>query len=315
MTPKSPDGIVCCESGGERFAFQGADVRLVGRAEQIVGPSAADGRLGVLPHGGTTAPIYNLATLLGLPSERVRATSHVVVTDGASGRFGVAVDRAVRIGLAQRFEVLSLPAFVGPRASRWFGGLLRWADESCLLLSPAGLDPAGPPPHAHPEAFEPARAASPPPRLANGAKTFVSFTTAALPPCGADRFAISTRHLGAVVRTLPVVSLPGAPGFVTGLSWWQGRAVPLVDFRDGRRVASASRHLMIRSRAGACAGLPVDADITLHRAGEDGSQVGGSGAAFVRGLFAVGATRVALIDVDALLEGAGAPASVAACVG
>lgn len=315
MTPKSPDGVVCCEVGGERFAFQGADVRFVGRAEQIAGPSSPDGCLGVMPHGGTMCPIYGLASLLGLPAQRVRGTSHVVVTSGAYGPFGVAVDRAVRIGLAQRFEVLSLPAFVGPKAGRWFGGLLLWADQSCLLLSPAGLDPAGPA-YAHPEAFAPARAASAPSRQANAARTFVTFTTSALPPCGADRFAISTRHLGAVIRTLPVVSLPGAPGFVTGLSWWQGRAVPLVDFRDGRRVASTSRHLMIRSQAGACAGLPVDADITLHRPGEDGDHVSVGEAAFVAGLFAVGEGRVALIDVDALLATeAPAPAPVAACVG
>ncbi len=313
MTPKSPDGVVCCEVGGDRFAFQAADVRLVGRAEQIVGPPAHDGRLGVLHHGGTTSPIYTLAALLGLPSHPVRGTSHVVVTNGAFGSFGVAIDRAVRVGVAQRFTVLPLPSFVGPNPGRWFGGLLLWADESCLLLSPAGLDPAGPP-RSQPEAVEPGRATSTPPRQADAAKTFVSFTTAALPPCGADRFALSTRQLGAVVRTLPLVSLPGAPGFVTGLSWWQGRAVPLIDFREGHRAASSARHLMIRSRAGACAGLPVDADITLHQASEDGCQVEGGRAAFVAGLFTVGAGRVALIDVDALLA-TEAPAPVAACVG
>lgn len=298
MTHQSSGGIVCCDVDRERFAFHGGDVHLVVRAEQIVAEPAHDGRVGVLHQGGIPVPVYTLAGILGLPAAPARAASHVVVTNGARGSFGVVVDRAVRVGLAERFNVLPLPRFVGPSARRWFGGLLIGADLSCLLLSPEGLEPGGRSRMHMP--VEPPRT-PPQSRPMRPAEIVVSFTTSALPPCDGDRYALAAHQIGAVVQALPSVPLPGAPDFVTALSWWQGHALPLLDFgKNGSRVPR-SRHLLIRTRDGAYAGLPVDADISLRRAGADDRQVRGGSAPFVTGLFTVGSERVALIDVDALV--------------
>jgi chemotaxis signal transduction protein len=312
VTPQS-SGFVRCDVGNERFAFQGAAVRLVARAEQIAAARGSDGRLGILRHAETSAPVYSLGALLGRSDGRVHAASHVVVVAGTRGTFGVAVDRAARAGVAEHFDVLPLPPFVGADACRWFAGLLLGTESSCLLLSPDGVDPGAPQGTG-------ARAVDPRPTAARSSQSVAStivasFTSPALPPCDADRYGLSARRLAAVVQTLPRIPLPGSGAFVTGLSWWQGTAVPLLDFREPARRAEGSRHLVVRTRTGAHAALPVGSEIALRRATREDVRVRSGESGFVAGVFAVGSGRVALIDVDALVASAAtAGSTLAACV-
>jgi chemotaxis signal transduction protein len=210
----------------------------------------------------------------------------------------VLVDRAVRVTLDERFELLPLPAFVAP-AGLWFAGILQGGSVSCLLLSPDGLQPGGAPrPAAHAAAPDRPRVTHGRPE---GAEILVMFRSAALPSCSGSRYGLGSRRVGAVVQTLPSIGLPGAPTFVTAVSWWQGAAVPLIDFSERGHGVSCSRYLLVRTRDGEYAGLPVEPDVALHRVTADAPQVSGRGAPFVAGLFTVGEERVALLDVDALL--------------
>jgi chemotaxis signal transduction protein len=304
-------GFVCCEVGDERFAFHSADIQLVARAEQIAAGPATDGRVGVLRHGGMATPAYSLAGLLGLPGRRVHGGSHVVVVGGPQGTFGLVVDRAARAGVSEECTVLPLPPFAGADASRWFAGLLLGGELSCLLLSPEGIEPGAPPRTARA-----AHATRPPARVPETDLSAIvaSFTSPALPPCEADCYALSARRLAAVVQALPRIPLPGRGVFVTGLSWWQGAAVPVLDFSERGRPAPGSRHLVVRTRAGAHAALPVESEITLRRATREDVRVRPGESAFVAGVFAMGSGRVALIDVDALAASAAAASSLASCV-
>ena len=311
MTSQPSGGALCCHVGGEQFAFRGSDVRLIARAEQMLPDAGRDGRLGVLQQAGADVPVYALGTLLGQPAPAARDVSHVVVTDGARGAFGVLVDRAVRVALDDGAAVLPLPAFVGPPAGRWFAGLLHDSRLTCLLLSPLGLQSAGAQLGGPPDEPRPTAAAA---RGTEAGEIVVLFRTPALPSCDADRYAIGARRIGGVVQTLPSVPLPGAPRFVTGLSWWQGTAVPLLDFGAAGRRTSRSRYLLLRTRGGTYAGLPVEADVALRRATAEDRQVRGGGDSFVKGLFSVGGERVALIDVDALVA-ADSHASIASYAG
>lgn len=313
MTHQPSDGVVCCSVAGEQFAMHGADVRLVARAEQMIEePALWDGRVGVLDQAGTITPVYRLATLLGLPTEPARAGDHIVVTSGARGPFGVLVDRAVRAAPGDRLDVLPLPAFAGSAAARWFAGILHGGSVSCLLLSPEGVEPGASTP-------SPPRGVVPRPpahvrRGSGAADVVVVFSSMALPPCDANRYAIGARRIVGVVQALPSVSLPGAAPFVAAVSWWEGAAVPLLDFSGRRAGADHSRYLLVRTRGGEYAGLPVGADVALRRATKEHRQLAGGSAAYVEGLFAVGDEHIALIDVDALVA-ADERALVASCAG
>lgn len=311
------DGIVRCVVGHEQYALRGAAVKAVARAEQV--SIAAGGvRAGTLRHRGDAVPVYSLAGLLGRAVARPVPDNHIVVTEGASGPIGLLVDHLIRIAHGDA-RVAPLPPVVGPAAAAWFEGLLEIDGVACLMISPSGVDPAAPPRAPR----DPGRAAATAPAGGGAAADIVViFSSPALPAGAASHYAVSARRVGAVVQTVQAVALPGRPAYVRELAWWRDAAVVVLDFRgagsnsvqapEQARRGSGMRYLVVGGgpvSARAFAAFEVDADMRLHKASGDDRRIAAAyGPDFVRGVFSVGGDAVALLDVDALLVHAGAPA-------
>lgn len=296
-------GVVCCLVGEEQFALHGHDVRLVTRADGMRPEAGLNHRVGTIRHRDEVVPVYSLAGLIGR-AKRAASDSHVVVTNAGHASLGILVDRAVRSKHVEKRELLPLPALVGPLARRWFDGILRVGDVSCLLLRPSGLLAGA---TAERRELPPPPAPRPGPtstRAAVAANMVVLFSSAALPGGREQRYALPAPQVAAIVQALPALQLPGAPAFVKELAWWQGAAVPILDFGE-RTVASdkCNRHLLARGRDGGWMGFAVDADVTLYRAAADDQLVRQAqrSSAFVAGVFVVGEEQVALLNLDALV--------------
>ena len=298
-SPTVREGLVCCVVGQEQFALRTSDVRLIARAEDMQ-IDRAGARMGTLRHGRGTAAVYSLASLLGRSTASDTPGSHVVLTGGMRGPFGMLVDRVVRSANTGRIPVLPLPrAIVGPVPARWFEGLVQMGDLSCLALSPAGLEPDARTPQT-PAAGPSAGAATALSRAAASHEVAVIFSSDALPFTGDAAFALSARQIAAVVQTLPSVPLPGAPRHVTSVAVWRGAAVPLLDFRTEGSGSAAGRSLIVRTSEGALVGFPVNADVAVHHVASTDA-LASAAQPFVKGVFVTGTQRVALLDIDALL--------------
>ena len=79
MSHQGLDAYLCCIVGADQYAVRGEAVRLVARAEQMRTGQGPDGRVGVLPFGGTEAPVFSLAALLGGTRDARTLDRHVVV--------------------------------------------------------------------------------------------------------------------------------------------------------------------------------------------------------------------------------------------
>ncbi len=92
---------------------------------------------------------------------------------------------------------------------------------------------------------------------------------------------------------------------------WQGAAVVVVDFREGRERDGGldeQRFLVARcggSVGGALVAFAVDSEILLHQPSPDDRAVGDPRTerpSFIAGIFDVFGNPVALVDLDALLS-------------
>ena len=315
FAPSGGDGLAFCFVGHERYAILDSDVRFIVRVEQMRQDRGADGRLGTLASGGQQLPVYSLATQLGR-KPGLSSGRHIVVTVGARDAVGWLVDRVARSARGDRLDVVPLPAVVGPSATRWFKGLLKFEENACLLVSPADLDPRA---SAAAPSVTPAPRSVPVsnPRAAAGTgvapSMIVMFASRALPACGVDRYGLSARQVAALVPSLPSIPVPGSARHVNGVALWREAAVPIIDFREAGARAEAgagNRHLMVQCGArlqGTVVALPIGADVALYRATMDDRPVvtGTSKPEFVMGVFRIGDNRLALLDLDILVERAG----------
>jgi chemotaxis signal transduction protein len=315
-TPRagSDQTIVACAIGDDQYALRGADACEITRADRLRRAGGPEGAVGTLDLHGETVPVFSLATVLARPPRaavpRGASDKHVVITRGSAGLVGWLVDRTTRSSIAGRSELIPLPAILGPGATRWFEGLLRIGDRSLLVLTPANLDPR--------ESSQPAttdRAVAVPPASAGPAigedsrpPLVVLFSTIALTPSDARRYALSARRVAAVIHSVPITPVPGSAPHIAGLMWWQDAVVPVIDVRDPScRAALAEHARYLVARYGPASNdlvaFAVSAGVALHqptRADRALDVAIDSMPPFVAGVFNVGGDPVALLDLPAM---------------
>ena len=296
---QQPDTFVHCRITGRPYAFDGGDVRFIARSDQIAPGGDGAGCIGTL-RGREPIPVFALGALLH-PSEPASDGTHVVITGSGDERAGWQVDRILSARREGAPERLPLPVLAGPVARRWFSSLLDEDEgEPSLVCSPAGLDPrntgrvtlAAPPPQ--------------PPELApSGAGRGVAalFTSTALPPCGASRFAIAGNRIVAVVQALPARVVPGTPPHISAIAIWRSLAIPVLDASGGGGVSpdtARARYLIARHGTSLLA-VPIDRDVVLHRATHDDAPLArADGTPPGVQLYGVRGEAVALVDLDSL---------------
>lgn len=306
--------LVSCHVGENDYALRGDDVRVIARAERMLRQPADDGATGTLTVEGKTIPVYELATALGIASDVASPApgrGHIVVTVGPQGPAAWLVDRVARLQITDAAEMLPLPRLAGGRARSLFEGLLKIDDRSLLLISTGSLRTHG----QLEQAQDLPRAEATPARTGGReapdvARMIVTFESAGLPPCEAPRYALSARQIAAAVQSLRVMTVPGTRRHVIGIATWRDEVLPILDFRpqaDRGIAPDRTRYLVARCGAtlgGAPVAFPIDSDVRLYRPAEGDRQIATAQPPppFVAGIFAVSGARIALLDLDALVE-------------
>jgi chemotaxis signal transduction protein len=297
------DTIVRCRVAGGAYAFEGRDVRFIARSDQVAPGGDGIGRVGTL-RGREPIPVFALGSLLH-PSADGGEGAHVVITGSGEDRAGWQVDRILRAPDDAVTLRLALPAMAGPLARRWFSAIVAEEDGApSLVCAPAGLDPRV-------TAQTPLAALPPPPAglPPNGAGrgVVVLFSSAALPACGASRFAIAGSRVVAVVQSLPTRAVPGTPNYVSAVAAWRDLAIPVLDLSGGAGVppdSARGRHLIVRHGVAphtTVTAIPIDRDVVLHRASQDDARLERpDGVPEGVELYAVRGEAVALVDLDSL---------------
>jgi chemotaxis signal transduction protein len=312
------DGLVSCFVGERQYAMRDSDILEIVRIERMRRATRGDRTVGTLVVGGETIAVFSLAAILdGVSGSGTSAPTghHIVVTHGTYGAIGWLADRIVRSHLTDGLDVLPLPAVMAIGATAWFEGLLIVDGAPLPLLSPKNLDPRATRGPANADAPAPAAVAAAPsaPFEDAGPALVVMFSSPALPPSGAARYALSARRIEAVVQSLAVTPVPGSPAHVTGVAVWRGDVMPVVDFRSGSdRTMSVegNRYLIARCgrrlRGGSVA-FAVDSELGLHKPTPDDREADEieSTPPFIVGTFNVLGNRLALLDLDTLLLTAG----------
>lgn len=301
------EGLVCCAVGANTYALRGADVHQLVPVEQMIGAGGNPVRAGTLELAGESVPVFSLGAVLGRP-HAAHAGHHIAVTGEPGALVGWLVDRVVRTPLYEGAQVVPLPVVVGGRATDWFEAIVRVDDDSVLLLAPRHLNPLAerPAPPAPPD--DSATLNAPPPATGAAEPMIVLFSTPALTPCEAPRYALSGRRIAAIAQPLSPIAVPGSAPHVTGVAWWRNALVPLIDFRTaGHHVDEAPLRRCVIARCGtrldnALVAFPVHSDIAVHRPSADDQQAANATHAdFTFGMFDVDGEVVALLDLDSLL--------------
>ncbi|HYM26004.1 MAG TPA: chemotaxis protein CheW [Vicinamibacterales bacterium] len=297
-------GFVCLVLGDELYAVRDGAVLAIARVDEMQpGGAADDNRIGTLALGTQLVPVHSLARALGAPAPP--AGRHIVVSPGPNGTVGWSVDRAYRAGGRIPAEVQALPALVGPRAAEWFEGVVVVDGRAMLLLSTSAHRPSVSETPKQVRQAAGAAAVPPPPE----APPFVvTFSSPSLPPCAADRYALSARQVVTITSAPATLRVPGSPAHVAGVAPCNGGLATVVDFRPlSARQPHAGRELrLLVARTGSSLREPiafaVDAAVALHRPDlADRERTVADESDFVLGVFEVGDGAIALLDLDALV--------------
>ena len=297
--------LVCCWVGGKQYAFHDTDVRQIARVEKMRSDAPGDGRAGVLDVGGQAVPVFRLGAVLGRATRGPQSGGyHIAVTGDRHERVGWLVDRIARTA-APGAEVASLPALIGPLASSWFEALVKVGGTSILLMSSRNLNTLLPRPVKLDAPKAPASAMK---KGDASERVVLLFSTPALPPTGAGRFALSGKRIAAITQPMAAIPVPGSAPHVTGVSWWRSAVVPVIDVRGpGVHDDAEERRRYVIAQCGPRLGntlvaFPVDTDVAMHRPGAgDRHAAGAACPPFLSGMFEIGGELVGLLDLDALL--------------
>lgn len=142
LEPTAAAAVLLVRCGERQFALPLANVERVFPMPFIAPlPGASDGLMGMLNLHGEVVPVVDPHPCLGLPSPKVGA-EHRLVLVRANGPFLVWVDEVEEVVGVQHEETSAVPV---SQASSVVGRVMRLGDTLVPMLSPAILEPSGPP--------------------------------------------------------------------------------------------------------------------------------------------------------------------------
>jgi len=212
-----PRRVSHCRAAGQALALDLAAVSGVERADRVAWAADAWPHVGDLPTPDGRVPVLSLAGLLGLHPEPPGPDAQVVRCDTPDGPVALLVDHIARVTEAAPGSVVPVPRAVGPVR---FAGLLRQGGTFVPLIDPARL----------------LSELSTPRRPNDTRGTSLSGRLLLLPltdPSSAGRPWVAGVPMPAdtdVARPGRVVTIPGSPPHVVGVTGWRGAAVAVVDF-------------------------------------------------------------------------------------
>jgi purine-binding chemotaxis protein CheW len=253
--------LLLFELGSLRYALPAADVREILRAVAMAPlPKAPAIVEGIVNVRGTVVPVLDIRTRFRVPSKAVSHTDHLILASAGSRLVALRADRVLDLMDLDTSDIAAPGALVP--GAEYFSGVARLADGPVRIHDlrtllhdgeAAALDSAlaaavssGVPVR---EPLRRGQAADPPvvsseqapaimeerarllvrTQLQAPVETTLEVVTFAL---AAERYAIETQYVRAVVRMVNLTPVPGAPAFVAGITNYRGQVLCVVDLRS-----------------------------------------------------------------------------------
>jgi chemotaxis signal transduction protein len=225
-----------------------------------------DKPVGWLPGNEGEIPVFSLASRLGrpflssLPAEGGHGNSQRIVVlnpPQPSPQMGVGegmrpwallVDRVSQVSQVQADQMMPLPPIPVSPHTDYFECIVRVDERLILLLSPERLHPKATADFSAPvnEAPNPAAVpgTSPPEPNSIGphrshSQIVVFQVTEPFPTERATSLGLSISQVREVAESPPIIPLPGAPPYVSGIVDWRGLPVPIIDIAERLGLAQA----------------------------------------------------------------------------
>lgn len=320
---KGANQVIPIRAGGATFALNVTSVGALHRLEELeANPNGTD-PMGWVKFAKHRIPVSDLNVMLGgrwTPSEGRRIA--IIHAKGQATAF--LIDSVGTPMILEAKERFPLPIALRRQGHELFSGVAVHDDEPMLLLSAeailrAAASPAGNPARSTPTArpsFAPPLHSMQSPAL--GTQPGVYATTRQLVTFGVPsvlnrpfRLGLSSRQVPELVAPPEIVSVPGTPPYVRGLTSWRQQPVVVVDLGVGMGLASEPgddipRLLIARmSRQQALLGIPVNRDVeTLQLGGDVGAckLPEDMNQATARGFFQVGGYPVMIPNIDQVVD-------------
>ncbi len=247
--PQPVKKIVCCSVNETEYCLEMSAVSGIGRSSQITPDQTAAGQLGWLSIRQNKLPVFSMAERLN-PAQAGRAAKHQVQTDLQQGflvllnsaqPFALKVDRVTGIIAVNDHQIVPLPMIIEPQTDKVFKGIVNLAEKWLLLADPVRLHPDNESQVA--ENLVPAIEAAPAKSEAikptiSGQSTrsqILLFSSALKTSETHDHFpmvfGLSIAQVREILNVPPMMTIPGAPGYVVGITNWRNFPVPIIDLK------------------------------------------------------------------------------------
>ncbi|OAI54585.1 hypothetical protein AYO44_03320 [Planctomycetaceae bacterium SCGC AG-212-F19] len=246
-----------CIAAGDSYLIDRRWVRGVYPAGSLLRAAGEDAHAGNLALDGATIPVYELARQLhGACPGRGTGPAQVIVLATAPSAWGLLVDEVRTDVRAGEGAVLPLPPCVANLA--YLEGVYQHDGKLMLVLSPSGLHPERP----DEGDMEGARADAgirmlpappvPPGRRVTEKKILLCPVYRSNLPRRAVALGLSIAQVNEVGTPGPVITVPGAPPHVAGLTVWRNLALPVIDLGGAvadKPAAERAAHRLVVAHA------------------------------------------------------------------
>ncbi len=276
--------LICCAINGAEYCVEMAALHSIGRHHQLgfqtslAGFDLPTGAIGWIASQQNKFPVFDLAKQLHLSDSGAPPDPHggFVLLVNAAVPFGLRVDRIVGNLEVTLSQIVALPQIIEPGTAKRFKGIVKLNDKWLLCLNADKLQ------RLHTGHFsqsnQTARATTSLPVTAqiprNSAAQIMLFSPAKMleesiemPPMV---FGLSLMQVQEISHLLPIITVPGAPNYVYGITNWRDVPIPIIDLQtrlglsqqpvSAQQIDPKSRLLIARTPTG-WLGVPINPQV------------------------------------------------------
>lgn len=254
--------LVVFQVGEGTYAFRLVNVREIVRLEGLRSiPHASEHVVGVCSLRGHVLPVIDLRSCFRMPRKTHDEDTKMIVVEVQGDLAGMVTDRVLEVTGVEESEVMAPPSVLGNHGEGFVTGIVMRDGRILMVLDAEKLirvqsaDPGfeGNQGHKVQAAdHEPARSGG-----QGRQEKIVAFRI------DDGEYGIAIDRVREIHHVDRIVSVPGMPGFVSGMAGLRGEMIPLVDMRALFGIAGDSRHppskFLVVERDKERIGLLVDA--------------------------------------------------------
>ena len=276
--------LIRCAIKGEEYCVEMAAIHSIGRPHQLgfqtslAGFDLPTGAKGWITTQQNKFPVFDLAEQLHLPDAGTPQDVHegFILFVNAAEPFGLRVERIVSNLEVTPWQIVALPQIIEPGTAKRFKGIVKLDDKWLLFADADKLHRL----HAGhlSRSNQTARVTTSLPVTAqvqrNSAAQIMLFSpakmleeTIEMPPMV---FGLSLTQVQEISHLLPIISVPGAPNYVYGITNWRDVPIPIIDLQtrlglsqqpvSAQQIDPKSRLLIARAPTG-WLGVPINPQV------------------------------------------------------